>query len=266
MGKHSRDKRIPDAIFRLPPEQLCLFLSRLFSTDGWASYSPHPSGPRLPRIEIGFCSASEGLVRDVQELLLKLGILGRIARKTKVNAWTFSLHVSSEIIKFADLVGIFGKEEAVERVRHVAEQANQSRPNRGLWRHRNAPLGMRWEKVTAVEPAGVEATVAIEVPDYHTFLSTFWEHNTHLAHAIGHQIRLTLPQARVAYVSGETFTNHYVAALRDKRMEDFRRAYRSVDVWLVDDVQMLASKEQTKEEFFHTFNVLHQMNKQIVLT
>lgn len=89
---------------------------------------------------------------------------------------------------------------------------------------------------------------------------------THLAHAIGHQIRLTLPQARVAYVSGETFTNHYVAALRDKRMEDFRRAYRSVDVWLVDDVQMLASKEQTKEEFFHTFNVLHQMNKQIVLT
>lgn len=89
---------------------------------------------------------------------------------------------------------------------------------------------------------------------------------THLAHAIGHQIRLTLPQARVAYVSGETFTNHYVAALRDKKMEDFRRAYRSVDVWLVDDIQMLASKEQTKEEFFHTFNVLHQMNKQIVLT
>lgn len=89
---------------------------------------------------------------------------------------------------------------------------------------------------------------------------------THLMHAIGHQIRLALPQARVAYVNGETFTNHYVAAIRDKRTEDFRRAYRSVDVWLVDDVQMLASKEQTKEEFFHTFNVLHQMNKQIVLT
>ena len=89
---------------------------------------------------------------------------------------------------------------------------------------------------------------------------------THLMQAIGHQIRLALPQARVAYVSGETFTNHYVAALRDKRTEDFRRAYRNVDVWLVDDIQMLASKEQTKEEFFHTFNALHQMNKQIVLT
>lgn len=89
---------------------------------------------------------------------------------------------------------------------------------------------------------------------------------THAMHAIGHQIRLALPQARVAYVSGEMFTNHYVAAIRDKRTEDFRRAYRNVDVWLVDDIQTLASKEQTKEEFFHTFNVLHQMNKQIVLT
>ncbi len=89
---------------------------------------------------------------------------------------------------------------------------------------------------------------------------------THLVHAIGHQIRLALPSARVAYVSGEMFTNHYVAAIRDKRTEDFRRAYRNVDVWLVDDIQMLASKEQTKEEFFHTFNALHQMNKQIVLT
>ena len=89
---------------------------------------------------------------------------------------------------------------------------------------------------------------------------------THLMHAIGHQIRLMLPQARVVYVNGETFTNHYVAAIRDKKTEDFRRAYRNVDVWLVDDIQMLASKEQTKEEFFHTFNALHQMNKQIVLT
>jgi len=89
---------------------------------------------------------------------------------------------------------------------------------------------------------------------------------THLMHAIGHQVRLALPQARVVYVSGEMFTNHYVTAIRDKRTEDFRRAYRNVDVWLVDDIQMLASKEQTKEEFFHTFNALHQMNKQIVLT
>jgi chromosomal replication initiator protein len=90
---------------------------------------------------------------------------------------------------------------------------------------------------------------------------------SHLMHSIGHHIRETLPQARIAYVSGETFTNHYVTALRDKRMEDFRRAYRSVDVWLIDDIQTIATgqKEQTREEFFHTFNTLHGMNRQIVI-
>ncbi len=89
---------------------------------------------------------------------------------------------------------------------------------------------------------------------------------THLMHAIGNRIRESMPGARIAYVSGETFTNHYVAAIRDKRTEDFRRAYRSVDIWLVDDIQTIASKEQTKEEFFHTFNTLYQMNRQIVIT
>jgi chromosomal replication initiator protein len=88
---------------------------------------------------------------------------------------------------------------------------------------------------------------------------------THLLHAIGHQVRVCLPQSRVAYVSGETFTNHYVAAVRDRKTEDFRRAYRNVDVWLVDDIQTIATREQTKEEFFHTFDVLHQRGKQIVI-
>lgn len=89
---------------------------------------------------------------------------------------------------------------------------------------------------------------------------------THMLHAIGHQIRQNLPQARIAYISGETFTNHYVAGIRDKKMEDFRRAYRTVDVWLVDDIQTIASREGTKEEFFHTFNALYQSKRQIVIT
>lgn len=89
---------------------------------------------------------------------------------------------------------------------------------------------------------------------------------THLMHAIGHQVQAELPGANVVYVSGENFTNHFVTALRERRTEDFRRAYRNVDVWLVDDIQTIASKEQTKEEFFHTFNTLHQMNKQIVIS
>ncbi|MGO8673265.1 MAG: chromosomal replication initiator protein DnaA [Capsulimonadaceae bacterium] len=89
---------------------------------------------------------------------------------------------------------------------------------------------------------------------------------THLMHAIGHELRRNVPGLVVACISGEMFTNHYVASLRDKRSEEFRRAYRNVDVWLVDDIQTIASMVQTKEEFFHTFNTLHQMSKQIVIT
>ena len=89
---------------------------------------------------------------------------------------------------------------------------------------------------------------------------------THLLQAIGHQVLAKHPRMRVAYVSGEMFTSQYVAAIRDRRSDDFRQKYRSIDVWLMDDVQFLAGKERTKEEFFHTFNALHQTNKQIVLS
>jgi chromosomal replication initiator protein len=89
---------------------------------------------------------------------------------------------------------------------------------------------------------------------------------THLMHAIGHEIRRKQPNARIAYVSGESFTNSYVTALRERRFDEFRAIYRNVDVWLVDDIQTIAGKEHTKEEFFHTFNTLYQMNRQIVLS
>jgi len=89
---------------------------------------------------------------------------------------------------------------------------------------------------------------------------------THLLQAVGHHVLAHHPGLRVAYVSGETFTSHYVTAIREHRSEDFRRQYRSIDVLLVDDVQFLAGKERTKEEFFHTFNALYQTNKQIMLS
>lgn len=89
---------------------------------------------------------------------------------------------------------------------------------------------------------------------------------THLMHAIGHQIRSTRPTARIAYISGESFTNSYITALRERRFDEFRSVYRNVDVWLVDDIQTIAGKEHTKEEFFHTFNTLHQMSRQIVIS
>jgi chromosomal replication initiator protein len=86
---------------------------------------------------------------------------------------------------------------------------------------------------------------------------------THLLHAIGHYVRSLYTGAKVRYVSSEEFTNEFINAIRDDR---FKRRYRDVDVLLIDDIQFLEGKTQTQEEFFHTFNTLHNANKQIVLT
>jgi chromosomal replication initiator protein len=89
---------------------------------------------------------------------------------------------------------------------------------------------------------------------------------THLMQAIGQQAMLINPSARVAYVSGETFTFHYVSALREHRTAEFRQKYRNIDLWLVDDIQFLVGKDRTEEEFFHTYNAIYDMGKQIVLS
>lgn len=88
---------------------------------------------------------------------------------------------------------------------------------------------------------------------------------SHLLQAIAQVIKRTRSTMSVAYISGEYFTQHYYAAIRDHSTEIFRRQYRSVDVWLVDDIQFIAGKDHTKEEFFHTFNSLYQAGKQIVI-
>ncbi len=90
---------------------------------------------------------------------------------------------------------------------------------------------------------------------------------THLLHAIGHQILRNRPEAKLCYISGERFMNEYVHAIRTNQMHTFRHRYReSCDVLLVDDVQFLAGKDGTQDEFFHTFNALHDSHRQIVLT
>jgi chromosomal replication initiator protein len=89
---------------------------------------------------------------------------------------------------------------------------------------------------------------------------------THLLHAMGNALLSQDGNARVAFVDGESFTYHYVTALRERKTEDFRKYYRNIDMWLVDDIQFIAGKEQTKEEFFHTFNALYQSGKQIVIS
>jgi chromosomal replication initiator protein len=89
---------------------------------------------------------------------------------------------------------------------------------------------------------------------------------THLLHAIGHYAMSLYDGVKVRYVSSEEFTNDFINSIRDSRADGFRRRYRDVDILLVDDIQFLENKEQTQEEFFHTFNTLHNANKQLVIS
>lgn len=89
---------------------------------------------------------------------------------------------------------------------------------------------------------------------------------THLLHAIGQHVASTKKGARVGYVSSEKFTNEYIDAIQNNSLVKFRKKYRQTDVLLIDDIQFLAGKERIQEEFFHTFNALHEAHKQIVLT
>ncbi|HOX61066.1 MAG TPA: chromosomal replication initiator protein DnaA [Candidatus Magasanikbacteria bacterium] len=89
---------------------------------------------------------------------------------------------------------------------------------------------------------------------------------THLIQAIGHSILTKNPNAKILYVSSEKFTNEFVTAVKEGRAKEFKDRYRNVDLLLIDDIQFIGGKEQTQEEFFHTFNELHQQGKQVVMT
>ena len=89
---------------------------------------------------------------------------------------------------------------------------------------------------------------------------------THLMQAIGHEVLLKNPAAKVLYVTSERFTNEFVQSISLNKTGQFKELYRNVDLLMIDDIQFLAGKEQTQEEFFHTFNTLHQNNKQVILS
>ncbi len=89
---------------------------------------------------------------------------------------------------------------------------------------------------------------------------------THLMHAIGHYVRDHNPKAKVVYITSEKFTNEFINAIMENKSNNFRNKYRTIDVLLIDDIQFIAGKESTQEEFFHTFNALHEESKQIIIS
>ena len=89
---------------------------------------------------------------------------------------------------------------------------------------------------------------------------------THLMHSIGHFILDRNPQAKVLYVTSETFTNELINSIQNNKNEEFRNKYRNIDVLMIDDIQFISKKEGTQEEFFHTFNALYESNKQIIIS
>ena len=253
-GKNSREKRIPQAVFGLPRDQLATFLSRLYATDGWA-YCRKPRLRRLGTVEIGFCSVSEGLVRDVQEVLLKLGISARVWPRPKSNAWCVNINDASQVVAFADEVGIFGKERAVEATREVALGIRQEGRNREKWRRRNSPEGTHWETVIAVRRAGVEPTVAIEVPEHHTFLTVFWEHNTHLAVAVMNEVmqRKRVPSLFVTVPEFlDNLREAYMIPGRD--LDEWMDAVKNADLLVLDDLGAEKPNPWVRERLFVVVN------------
>lgn len=195
-GKTALQKRVPSAIFQLPNQQLSVFLSRLYSTDGWATARKDGG------VEIGYASSCIGLIRDIQELLLRFGVHANIFRKEKVNSWSLTINNKLDAYNFIERIGIFGKEKATENVKSACDYRVESharavgdRPYRPRWQYKNAEPGTRWEKVESVEYMGEEWTVAIEVPEHHTYLTEFWEHNTMVASGIFSHFFDTCPPA-----------------------------------------------------------------------
>lgn len=179
-GCHSDDKFIPDAIFEASKRTVALFLNRLFSTDGWACMC---KCGKYQKAEIGYVSKSERLVKDIQRLLFRFGIRS-LVRSTKKSwthkgvkkfdvYWNLTIGRSEDIIKFAEEIGIFGKEEQVEKCLNYAKSRNIN----AAYRQSVYP-GFVWEKVKSVEYIGKRPTVGVYVPKNHTYLTNLVEHNS----------------------------------------------------------------------------------------
>jgi len=179
-GKVSSTKYVPEKVNQSTRECIALFLSRLFSTDGWACISKAGS---YKKAEIGYASKSERLVRDIQRLLFRFGINSKVVRRKsswehkgirKVGTyWSCVINKSLDIIRFADAIGIYGKEAALEECVSYA----RGRGVYASWR-KSKHDGFCWEKVRSVRLLGKRHTVGVCVPGNSTYLTRLVEHNS----------------------------------------------------------------------------------------
>jgi intein/homing endonuclease len=178
LGYDCKTRALPDILWRLHPDDLAVVLGRLWACDGWATSGT--STKRTQSSAIGIGQSNEQVIRDLQRLLLRLGIPGTVrATWRSVNGkrfphWTWTTTDAAAMRRFMERVDVPGKRDAIAR----AVEAAESRRHTHLWPHRNAPDGYRWEKVTTVEALPETRTVAIEVDDDHTWVDLLVEHNT----------------------------------------------------------------------------------------
>jgi phage terminase large subunit len=194
LGKKSKEKSFPAWAWELPDDQLALLLNRLFACDGWAYARHHPkvwNGIHFVQSqgEVGITLASLPLIRDVEMAMLRLGICGKVRRRSvsaggekRFTCWEWKCNRADEVMKLVPLVGIYGKEAALAEVLAVAQGRNQAKTDK--WPRRELPEGYRWDRIESIEPLGERPTVAITVPETGTFVTTFVEHNTWTAAAL----------------------------------------------------------------------------------
>jgi len=183
-GHSALTKRLPALVWRLDDKSLALLLNRMFACDGWAHHNER-AGNRANR-EVGYGTSSRALAEDVQRALLRLGIVAEVrARRVSWThlgvrkhgeSHTVAIHDAAGILRFAEVVGILGKEDALNRLAASCRVATLAKQQR--WQSFRLPSGFAWERVRTVEVLAPEPTVAITVPGPHTFVTDFIEHNT----------------------------------------------------------------------------------------
>jgi len=248
LGKTAKVKSFPDWVWTLPNSQLALFLNRYFACDGWASSSIkiNKQGKVRRSTEIAITSASKELIEDVELAMLRLGIRGFKACRTFsgkergfksefLTACCWGCKTLESMERFSKVIGIYGKEVAVEQCLKVARGRKLIAPRR--WTQMSLPSEEYiWVRIKDIEYIGPRKTVAISVPKYHTYLTTFVEHNTWLAARIALWFLYNFPGAKVISTAPTS------RQVRDLLWSEIRTAHSQAKVKLGGDPLQLSLK------------------------